>query len=159
MLIFKYWINFNWDEFGACCLLCKKKLRMLLKTFLRQYLSAGSWIFEISLHNIRWIKNISRNHLLIMLLFAFMLILSSSSFSPYLFSSHAYYQVNAYFRETTVCKTMSLKIIFYILMTYHTYSNSIFYWLYSIIHNDFWTALKTLLLILDHSFQLIPYRR
>ena len=53
-------------------------------------------------HNIWWIKNVSRNHLSIMLIFACMLILSSSSLGSCLLSSHAHYWVNAYFRETTV---------------------------------------------------------
>ena len=41
-----------------------------------------------------------------MLIFASMLILSSSIFGSCLFSSHAYYRVNAYFRETTVYKIL-----------------------------------------------------
>ena len=42
-----------------------------------------------------------------MLIFASMLILSSSSFGSCLFSSHAYYRVNAYFRETTVYQLLN----------------------------------------------------
>ena len=49
-------------------------------------------------------NTVSRNLLSIMVIFASMLILSSSSFGSCLFTSHAYYRVNAYFRETTVPK-------------------------------------------------------
>ena len=113
MLIFKYWIF-------EISLLVQKLVstkcflvRLATVQLSRERHFQFSWFrpywrfwrsFEKRNHNIWWIKNVSRNHLSIMLIFASMLILSSSSFGSCLFSSHAYYRVNAYFRETTVVR-------------------------------------------------------